>query len=126
MEKNKNINLNLFDQNVLGDFRVLRLTDGSVRMIKYENEEKPKVTFKPSYTGYNGEQNFNISVERENRTVACVIIIIRSSVNCYIVVGADRAKSLYQRFANISEVSNFIKNNFCRTLLTENDNEKEV
>ncbi len=126
MEKSKNINLNLFDRNVLGDFRVLTLKDGSVRMIKYENEEKPKVTFKTSYTGYNGEQNFNISVERENRTVECVIIIIRSSVNCYIVMGADRNKSMYQRFANISEVSNFIKNNFCRTLLTVNSNEKKI
>lgn len=116
----KNINLNLFDQNVIGDFRCRTLEDGSVRLIQYKDESAGEVSFNLGYNGYNGKRVFNVVVERENREIERVIIIIRSSENCYIVIGSDDNKSVYQRFANIAEISNFIKNNFCRTLLSEN------
>ena len=35
----KNINLNLFDQNVLGNFKVDKLLDGSIRLIRHVSEE---------------------------------------------------------------------------------------
>ncbi|MBQ8427180.1 MAG: hypothetical protein IJX16_05430 [Clostridia bacterium] len=114
----KNINLNLFDQNVLGCFRVETLKDGSVRLFRYTDEGASKVSFKPSHVSYTGTQYFNVAVERENREIECIVSIIRSSENCYIVIGSDKSKCEYKRLANVSEVSNFLKNNFCRTLLS--------
>ena len=114
----KNINLNLFDPNVLGNFKVQKLADNSVRLLRYKSECAGAVSFKPSHTGFDGTRYFNLSVAKENREVDCVVTIIRTSENCYIVIGSgDRSE--YQRFSNVVEISNYIKANFCRTLLSE-------
>ena len=114
----KNINLNLFDPNVLGNFKVQKLADNSVRLLRYKDERDGAVSFKPSHTGFNGTRYFNLSVAKENREVDCVITIIRTSENCYIVIGSGD-KSEYKRLSNVVEISNYIKANFCRTLLSE-------
>lgn len=114
----KNINLNLLDQNVLGSFKVDKLSDGSLRLIRYANDEESKVNFKPNGSDYYGAQRFLLTVGRENRDVACCVVIMRTSENCYIVVGANQKNSYYLRCANLAEVSNFLKNNFCRTLIS--------
>ncbi len=120
MGKNyKNINLNLFDQNVLGNFKVETLSDNSIRLVRFLNEDASKVIFKPNGTTYAGNQLFSLNIERENRDVECCVTIMRTSENCYIVIGSTRKKSIYQRCVNVSEVSNLLKNNFCSTLISE-------
>ena len=115
----ENININMLDPNVVGEFRMRQLEDGSIRLVRFENESAPTVNFKKSYNGYNNEQRFELVVPRENRLVDGMIIILRSSHNCYIVVGSDLKKSVYERLSSIKDVNEFIKNNFCRTLLSE-------
>ena len=114
----KNINLNLFDQNVLGNFKVDKLSDGSIRLIRHVSEEPGPVKIETLCPDYNGTQRFFLKVGRENRAIDCCVVIVRTSENCYIVAGANQINSYYMRCANVSEVSNFLKNNFCRTLLS--------
>ena len=122
----KKISLNLFDPNVIGGFRTKELKDGSVVFIRYKDECAGAVHFKKIYDGYKGEQIFQIICDRENRYIECMIQLIRTSHNCYILMGSTEEKTHYERVASIKEVNDYIKANFCRTLLTENDNEKEV
>lgn len=115
----KKISLNLFDPNVIGGFRVKELKDGSLMLIRYKDERAGAVHFKKLYDGYNGEQRYELVFDRENRLIECVIHLIRTSHNCYILMGSTEERTSYERLASIKDVSDHIKANFCRTLLSE-------
>lgn len=114
----KKISMNLFDPNVVGGFRVKELKDGSLVFIRYKDERAGAVHFKKLYDGYNGEQRYEITVDRENRLIECVIHLIRTSHNRYIVMGSTEEKTSYESVASIKEVNDYIKANFCITLIS--------
>lgn len=112
----ENIKLEKFDQNVLNSFRYTVLQDGSLRLVRFEDENIAKLNFKEVFTTSPCEKQYLISISKENRAIESVVQIMRTSQNCYIVVASNKEKTEYQRFANIQAISDFLKASYCRTL----------
>ena len=111
------ISLNRIDPNVLGQFRYNVIGDDSMILLRYDSEDKPNVVFKSQGENTRGDQYFSFTVGAEDRTINCIIQIHRTSKNCYIVLASDKKETKYRRLSTVSEISDFIKQNYCRTLL---------
>lgn len=83
-----NINLNKISPDVLINFNQVESDEG-VWLIRFEKEKE----------------------------VEAIVNISRTSANYYLVIGVYRGKSKSQRFCNVEEISNYLKQNFCKTLL---------
>ena len=111
------ISLNKIDPNVLGQFRYNILDDESLVLVRYDSEKPPHVAFNSAEGGYPGSQCFGFTVYPEDRTINCIIQVYRSSKNCYIILASDKTKTTYKRCGTVQQVSDFIKANYCRTLM---------
>lgn len=83
-----NINLKKIDPDVLINFKQVE-SDKDVWLIRFKNEQE----------------------------IEAIVNISRTSANYYLVIGVYRGKSKSQRFCNVEEISNYLKQNFCKTLL---------
>lgn len=111
-----NINLNKFDPNVLGQFKQVK-SDEALYLIRFKDEKPMHVKVESKEIDWRGNQSVKIEIGRENRELEAIVIIERMSANYYAVIGVYRGKHKSQRFKSIEEISNFLKQNFCKTLL---------
>jgi len=119
-ENFENINLNLFNPNVIDNFDVVKsLNDNSVILLKYEDNSQPKVNFKKATWGYDSNQvvRYFVDVDLPNKELDSLVIICRTSVNLYKVTFTDFKNTYIQNFKNINEISNFLIE-FCKNTLS--------
>ena len=112
----ENIKLEKFDQNVLNSFRYSLRPDGSLLLVRFEDENIAKLEFKEVYTSSPCNKQYLISIDKENRAIESIAQVIRTSQNCYIVIASNKEKTEYKRCANIQAISDFLKASYCRTL----------
>ena len=110
-------NLNKIDPNVLGQFKQIKCNDGSVWLVRFKEDKPAHVTVSGVKTDWRGNQSLAVEIGRENRDIEAIVSIFRTSTNYYTVSGVYKGKSMTQRCSSIDDVSNFIKNKFCKTLL---------
>lgn len=109
-------NINLIDAHVLGQFNQIRTEDG-LWLYQFEKHEPPQVAVSPVQKDWEDNQTFNVRVFRESRTIETIVCIMRTSANYYTVNGYKKGKTFSKRCSNIEDVSNYIKTNFCKTLI---------
>ena len=111
------ISLNKIDPNVLGQFRYNVLDDDSLVLVRFDSEKPPYVSFKSGEADYPGSQSFGFVVYPEDRTINCIIQISRTSSNWYVIMASDKTRTQFKRVSTVQAVSDFIKVNYCRTLM---------
>ena len=109
-------NLNKIDPNVLGQFKQIKSDDG-VWLVRFKEDKPAHVTASGVKTDWRGNQSLAVEIGRENRDIEAIVSIFRTSTNYYTVSGVYKGKSMSQRCSSIDDVSNYIKNKFCKTLL---------
>ena len=113
------INLNLFNANVASYFdEVISRPDNSLTLIKWESLAASQVEFYPGETSYNkNSKRYYITVHKENRKIKAAIIVFRTSINCYIVVGTSERGAFYKRLPSLEAAAQTIAGEYCENML---------
>ena len=102
---------------VITNFEHKVLDDNSLLLTRFktENIAEPELEFK--YSLYGGDKVYELNIPLRQRNVEAVVIICRTSVNHYVIVGSTDKYSKTSYGKNLAEVGAFIKRWFCRTLI---------
>ena len=108
--------VNKIDPNVLGQFKQIKSDEG-LWLVRFKEDKPANVTLSGVKTDWQGNQSIAVEISRENREIDAIVSIARSSTNYYTVSGIYKGKTKSQRCSSIDDVSNYLKQNFCKTLL---------
>lgn len=113
------IDVNNFPFGVTTEFKVNKLQDNSVLLIRYENVKarEPEITIRNTYFG--GDRDYILRVPEVKPMVDAVVIIYRTSKNHYVVTGSTAKCTRAGKGRTLEEVATLIKRWFCRTLIEE-------
>ena len=113
------IDINKFPFGVTTEFKVSKLPDNSVLLIRYENVKarEPEITLRNTYFG--GDKDYVLRVPENKPEVDAVVIICRTSINHYVITGSTAKHTQIGHGKTVTEVASFIKRWFCRTLIKD-------
>ena len=103
---------------VLGQFKLINTEDG-LWLFRFKNDEPASVIISDIKRDWRETQTLSVNVGREDRTIETIVSILRTSANYYTINGVINGKTKSQRCTSIEEVSNYIKENFCRNLFNK-------
>ena len=107
-EKDFRININLIRRYPKG-FDIKTFSDGSIRLIKYNRCGKDQVNLSKSPYSWGHMDKYELTIEYEEKVLSEVIIIKRTSQNCYILIHQKENETVYQRLGSVPQIDEYFE-----------------